>query len=205
MYAVSSLRKWKRAGLLSELRPTEAQRLLPQSANTQGPPSPRVLHAYYEADGDPIEALWRRQADRYVEVHEQQHPADVALAIEQAMPSIGPIRVRLTDTALYVHAGSDVATVSRVVRHSRLRTRQIRTGVARPRDIVCAINAILATREVRYRFIELKAPRDQRMFVAVDPRQAKMLLSWGGTRHSGINSLWTFAGWDRRMPTLAAG
>ncbi len=204
MNAVSSLRRWKRAGLLSELRPAEAQRLLPRNANPQSPPSPGVLHAYYEANGDPIEGLWRRQADRYVEVHEAQHPADVCLALEQAMPSLGRIRVRLTASALFVHVGAEVATVSRVVRHARLRTRQVRTGVTRPRDIVCAINAILAAREVRYRFIELKATADQRIFVAIDPRQAKTLLSWGVTRHRDVGALWSFASWDRRLPARAA-
>jgi len=166
-------------------------------------PSPGVLHAYYEADGDPVEALWRKQADRYVEVHQQQHPSDVCVAIEQAMPSVGPVQVRLTDAALYVTAGQDVATVSRVVQHARLRTRQVRKGVNRPRDVVGAVNAILAAREIRYRFVELKASRDQRIFVAVSSRQAKTLLSWGGTRHRDIGKLWTFTAWDGRQRRLA--
>ncbi|MCA9606584.1 MAG: hypothetical protein KC619_13355 [Myxococcales bacterium] len=205
MYAVASLRRWKRAGLLTELRPAEASQILPKSVGAHEPPSPALLHAYYSAHGDPIEALWRRQADRFVEVAAHARPEQVCAAIEQAMPSEAPIRVRPSAAALFVHVGEDVATVSRVVRHARLRTHQIRQAVDRPRDIVRAINAIFAARGYRHRFIELRAAADRHMFVAVDTRQARTLHGWGATTHRDLGNLWSFAGWDRDASSLAAG
>lgn len=205
MYAVTSLRRWKRAGLLTDLRPAEASHLLPKSANTQGPPSPSLLHAYYSANGDPVEALWRRQSDRFVEVPTKATPEQVCASIEQVVPSAAPIRVRQTPTALFVKVGEDVATVSRVVRHARLRRRQIRQAVDRPADIVRAINAIFAARGYRHRFIELRAAPDRHMFVAVDTRQARTLHGWSATPYADLGTLWAYAGWDRSVGSLAAG
>lgn len=190
---------------MTELRPAEAQRLLPQSANTQGPPSPSLLHAYYAANGDPVESLWRRQADRFVEITTQAPPEHVCAALELAMPAVSPLRVRVTPAALFVHADQDVATVSRVVQHARLRTHQIRHAVDRPRDIVRALNAILARRDHRYRFVELRGAADRHMFVAVDARQARMLQDWSATMHRDQGTLWAFAGWDRAGNERAAG
>ncbi len=204
MYAVSSLRRWKRAGLLTGLGPAEALHLLPRNANVQGPPTPGVLHAYYAANGDPVEALWRRQADRFVEIPANAPADHVGVAIEQVLPAVAPIRVRPTPAALYIHVGEDVATVSRVVRHARLRTHQIRQAVDRPRDVVRAINAVFAARGYRYRFIELRAAADRHMFVAVDTRQARTLQGWGATLHADPGSLWSFAGWDRETDSRAA-
>lgn len=205
MYAVSSLRRWKRAGLLTDLRPAEAQLLLPRSANTQGPPSAEVLHQYYVANGDPVESLWRRQSDRFLELPAASPPDHTCAALEQVLPSIAPVRVRPTPAALLVQVGDDVASISRVVRHARLRTRQIRQAVDGPRDIVRAINAIFAARGYRYRFIELPGADDRHMFVAVDPRQARALHGLGATRLRDLGALWAFAGWDGAAEARAAG
>ena len=150
-----------------------------------------------------MEAQWRRQTDHYLEVHAQQHPSDVARALELALPAVGPIGVRMTPTALEVKVGSDVARVSKVARHARMRTREVRRPVDRPRDIVSAVNAVLAARDYPKRFVELRAAADRRAFVAVDTDQAKTLLRWNSTQHANQGKLLAFTAWDRR-PARAA-
>lgn len=204
MYPIRSLRRWKRAGLLSELRGSEAERLLPRRASADAP-SPSLLRAYYDAGGDSVEAAWRRQQDRYVEVPTTACPEAVADAIENAFPVVGTVRVRRTAHALEVYAGDDVATVARVVRHRRLEQRQLRRPVDRPRDVIRAVNAILARRGQRRRFVELHVGPSRHAFVAVDHEQARALLEWGATVHRDSGTLAGFAGWELQARALATG
>ncbi|MBX3271705.1 MAG: hypothetical protein KF729_15670 [Sandaracinaceae bacterium] len=203
MYAVAALRRWKQAGLLTELRPAEAQRLLPRSA--QSAPSPEVIHAYYLADGDTVEAQWRRQTDRFVEVPDGTPLELVCRAIGLAMPSLEPLRARPTPTALYVGAGAEVVTVSRLVQHARIPGRHLREGGHGPRDVIRGVNAILSARGDVRRFVELRAIAGRHAFVAVDAHQARTLHDWSATLHRDLAALRAFSGWGDASELRAAG
>jgi len=204
MDLLESLRRWKRAGLLSEMSGSEAERLMPATA-TAPAPSPVLIRAYYDADGDPVEAAWRRQQDRYIEIPAHACPEAVADQLENAFPALGAVRARVTSHALVVRAGDDVVSVARVVRHRRLTAHQVRRPVDGPRHVIQAINAILARRAQRHRFIELNVGPNRHAFVAVEARQAKALQEWGATLHRDLGTVWTLAAWDRLAQARAAG
>lgn len=200
-----SLHKWRRAGLFSDLGEAEALRFDdPGRHPVAGSIPPGLLRGYYAADGDEVEAGWRRQADRYVEVGRDAPPDAVAAAIELAIPELAPLRVENTAPVIFVSAGSDVASISRVIRWTSRRASQVRSRAGGPQDVVRAVNVLLARREQRRRFVELRADPERHVFVAIDARQARALHRWGATDHAHLGVLWSFTGWDGLSTSAAS-
>lgn len=185
----TSLHRWKRAGLFSGLESQDA--LVAKEGGDESVPT-SLFRRYYAAEGDMVEAVWRRQADRFVDVSRSQRPDTVVKLVELALPGVGPLEVTSTPGALRISDGSEEVSISRGVGRY-----QLRSAPERPRDVIEAINVLLSKIGLQRRFVELSGTSGRHMFVALEPQQARALQSWGATRHADVGTLWRFTGWDR--------
>ena len=204
----SCLIRLQRAGLLRRLGVAEAERLLARDA--EHAPSrvalATLLRRWYGADGDWVEALWRRQRDGYVEVFRAQPPGDVATAVVHAVPALEGLRAVVTPSALVVELDDDRVTVSRVVRHARLRDREKRRALSSPEHVIHAVNVLLSRRDHAARFVEVIAERDRAAFVATSLAAARELWRVAATPAREIDAVLAAAAWDRDgAPRRAAG
>ncbi|HJL17806.1 MAG TPA: hypothetical protein RMH99_19230 [Sandaracinaceae bacterium LLY-WYZ-13_1] len=197
----------QRSGLLRGLGADEAEHLLcadgrraPTSLGIAG-----LLRRWYAADGDWIEALWRRQADAYVEVYAHQDPRQVALSVVHSQPSLEGLSATATDEAMIVSLEDDRVTLSRVMRHARRPDRQRRRAVLAPEHVIRGVNVLLSRRDAPMRFVELRAEPERRAFTAVSQRAAGELLGLGVTRHRELGGLRDAASWEAPRSTRAAG
>lgn len=189
----------QRGGLLRGLDGDGAIALL--GAEGGRPPSPialgTLLRRWYAADGDWVEALWRRQRDGYVEVFREQPPADVATSVVHAAPRLAGLRATMTPEALVVELDGDRATVSRVVRHARVQRRERRRAVGLPEHVIGAVNVLSSRRDEPRRFVQLVAERDRRAFAATSEEAARALCQLGATRHRELGAVLGSGAWDR--------
>jgi hypothetical protein len=159
-----------------------------------------LLARWYMADGDWVEALWRRQSDRVVHLPSDQiQPVDVAAQITHALPDLDPLHVTSTPEAVLLASHEDQVALSRLVRHARIPTRSRRVPLGSPRALVRGANALLARRDHPLRFVPLYMPQPLGCFVAVNERGARTLARLAVTEVNGT-ALQTFTAFE---PTLA--
>lgn len=175
-------------GLLRGLSDRAAGRVLGAAGDQS--PNPLALadlvSRWYSADGDWVEALWRRQSDRVVHLaSDAVAPAEVAAQLAHALPALDPLRVTSTSEALLLSSHEDQVALSRLVRHARIPTRSRRVPHGSPRALVRGANAILARRDDPRRFVPLYVQAPLGCFVAVDEPAARALARLGVTELSG--------------------
>lgn len=194
-----TLRSMHRIGLLRALSARRAAGMVDASPRAAVAPAQlvRVVHLYYAGDGDRVETLWRRQAERYLEVHARQDPHEVAAAIRHAVPDLEALDTQVTPEALVVVTRDDCVTISCFVRHARLPSRNRRTAVTSPHHIVGAANVLLARASQPRRFVALKSVGGRNAYIATQARHARLLWRLRLVAHADVSALWAFAAWDR--------
>lgn len=192
------LEELKGLGLLSDLEQYGARLVLGPAADRSPEDSAlaELMHVYYEAGGDHVEALWRRQSDRYIEVAADMAPGEVAAHLRHAFPVIGGLSATIGADALWVSCDDEQVSVSRYVRHARIRDLARKVATTRPRDVVRGANVLLSRFDVDRRFVELFAPSGRSAFVATTADQARELVAIGVTPNTSLTKVWRFGAWE---------
>ena len=178
------LERLQRAGLLSELALREVIDLVGVAAQRRPDPAlvRSLLRDYYETEGDYVEALWRRQSDRYVELDSREAtPEQIVGALEHALPILAPLRAAQTPHALVLSCGREEVALSRVVRHARVASLTRRTPDRSMAAIVRGTNRLLLQLGREERFAPLGVLNGLGGFVACDDAGARCLARVGLT------------------------
>jgi hypothetical protein len=164
-----------------------------------------LLRSYYLADGDPVEALWRRQQEPFLEVPEGSSVSGVARALLHATPSLGPLTLRRTPQGLEVSDEQHTVTVAAVVRHARVSHRTQRVAASHPCHVVQAANRLQAYAERSTRFVELRRREPGHAFVGVSAAAAYRLFEWRATAYPTLEALHAYTSLEYDLSRYLCG
>lgn len=178
-------------GLLRQLSPSEVMRTV--GPRGMDPPDSKMvmdwLRAYYGGQGDPVESLWRCQAEGFVGVEDHAEPETVVAEAAHALPTLAALKAFRTDEALVLSTDEDHVALCTEIRHARVPSRSRRVPDTRPESVFGAINMMLGRLSAPRRFVPLRSLGDWRGYVAVSVPAARLLATLELTRFRGMSLL----------------